>query len=75
MGFEEDHKIQFEKPKTFAYRADVDELADYFLRLLKDEDLREKMGTRAREHAVEKFEYHKIAKQMANKIKERFRLN
>jgi glycosyltransferase involved in cell wall biosynthesis len=74
MGFEEDHKIQFEKPKTFAYRADVDELADYLLRLLKDPELREKMGARAREHAVDKFEYRKIAKQMADVIKERLRL-
>ncbi len=74
-GFEEDHKIQFEKPKTFAYRADADQIAEYLLKLLTDKDLREKMGARAREHAVEKFEYRKIAKQMTDVIKEKFNLN
>ena len=74
MGFEEDHRIEFENPKTFAYRADTDDIAEFLLKLLKDPDLRTKMGARAREHAVSKFEYHKTAKQMADVIKEKFRL-
>lgn len=72
MGFEEDHKIQFEKPKTFAYRANVDQIGDYLLKLLTDQELRLKMGRRAREHVLEKFEYRKLAKKMADTIKERF---
>ncbi len=74
MGFEENRKIPFDKPKTFAYRANVDELADYLLKLLTSYELREKMGKAAREHAVEKFEYHKVAKQISDKIRERLRL-
>ncbi|MBI3588931.1 MAG: glycosyltransferase family 4 protein [Candidatus Liptonbacteria bacterium] len=75
MGFEEDHRIEFEKPKTFAYRADENEIAEFLLKLLKDPDLRAKMGARAREHAVSKFEYRKIAKQMAEVIKNKFGLS
>ncbi len=74
MGFDEDRKIQFDKPKIFAYRANVDELADYFLKLMTNEDLRKKMGAAAREHAVRNFEYHKIAKDTTDLIKERLKL-
>jgi len=71
MGFEENQKIKFEKPKTFAYRADVDELAEYLMRLINDDELREKLGRAARRHVEENFEYHKIAKLTANLIKTR----
>ncbi|PJE51187.1 MAG: glycosyl transferase family 1 [Candidatus Yanofskybacteria bacterium CG10_big_fil_rev_8_21_14_0_10_36_16] len=74
MGFEEDHKIYFDKPKTFAYRADVDELAKYLLLLLTNPNLREKMGHQARKHAVLNFEYHYIADKATKIMKERFRL-
>lgn len=72
MGFEEEGEIQFDKSKIFAYRANVDQIADYLLRLMKDLDLRERMGDAAAKHAAEKFEYHKTAKFMTDKIKERF---
>lgn len=75
MGFEEDRKIQFEKPKVFAYRANVDELADYLLKLLINAELRETMGKAGREHSVENFEFHKGAQKMTEKIKERLNLS
>ncbi len=74
MGFKEDHKIKFEKPKTFGYRADIDELAQYLLRLMKDPDLRATMGKKATANAVQKFEYHIIAKRTAELIKQRLKL-
>lgn len=74
MGFEEDHKIVFDKPKIFAYRADTDEIAKYLLELMKDKNLREKMGARGREHAVKNFEYHYIAKKIAGLVKEKLHL-
>ncbi|MBI1960923.1 MAG: glycosyltransferase family 4 protein [Candidatus Liptonbacteria bacterium] len=75
MGFDEQHKIKFEKPKTFAYRANVDELADYLLRLCTDEALRRNMGARARAHAVKNFEYHAIARRTADLMKRRLALS
>ena len=74
MGFEEDHKIIFDKPKTFAYRANVDELAEHLLKLGSDTTLRKTMGEAAREHAVQNFEYHKIAKEIAGIVKEKLNL-
>jgi len=74
MGFEEDHKIQFEEPKTFAYRADVDELAKYLSMLLTDDELREKIGSNAREHVKANFDYHKVSKDIAELIESKLKL-
>ncbi|HZX20182.1 MAG TPA: glycosyltransferase family 4 protein [archaeon] len=74
MGFEEDHKIKFDQPKTFAYRANVDELAEYLLKLLSDDSLREEMGENGRKHVVENFDYKKVSVKMANIIEEKLHL-
>jgi alpha-maltose-1-phosphate synthase len=74
MGYEEKRKVQFDKPKIFAYRADVEELKEYLLKLLTDEKLRSQMGQAGRTHAENKFEYKKIAEKAANIIKERLPL-
>jgi alpha-maltose-1-phosphate synthase len=75
MGFEEQKKIKFEVPKTFGYRANVEDLRKYTLMLLKNEKLREEMGKAGREHVVKTMDYHVIAKQMLDIIKERLDLN
>ena len=62
MGFEADHKIKFDKPKVFAYRASIPELAEYTKRLLTDDKLREEMGKNAYTHAMDNFQYKHIAK-------------
>jgi len=74
MGFEEDHKIKFDRPKIFAYRASVPELADYLLKLLTNADLRLKMGQAATKHALDNFEYHKIAKDISALVKNKLKL-
>ncbi len=70
MGFEDKHKIVFDKPKTFAYRANIDQLAEYTLKLLKDDSLREQMGKDAAEHALNNFHYRVTAQRMLNLINE-----
>lgn len=74
MGFSTKQIIKFEKPKTFAYRADIEELRTYTLRLLTDDNLREEMGRNAREHAVQNFDYKIISKKMLDIIKEKLEL-
>lgn len=74
MGFEADHKIKFDKPKVFAYRADIDELAQYTLKLLTDDKLREQMGEAAHKHAMENFQYKDVAEQAMRMIQEKIRL-
>ena len=74
MGFKKKQIIKFDKPKTFAYRADVNDLADHLLKLLTDDDLRKEMGENAREHAVKNFDYLKVSQDVANLIETKLKL-
>lgn len=69
MGFCSKQIIKFDNPKTFAYRADVNDLEKYTLMLLTDEKLREKIGKAGREHAVNNFDYKVTSKKMLDAIK------
>ena len=68
MGFKKKHQIQFVEPKTFAYKADVNILAECLLKLLTDDELRNEMGEAARIHAYENFNYNITAKKIADII-------
>ena len=74
MGFKEESRIVFDKPKTFAYRANVDDLAEYLYTLLTNEEKRKAMGEAARKHAVQNFHYLNLAREMTQTIKERLQL-
>ena len=74
MGFKKKDVIKFEEPKTFAYRADINDLKDYTLKLLTDEKLREKIGKQAREHVVKNLDYRDTAKKMLDITKEKLDL-
>jgi len=74
MGFEADHKIVFDQPKVFAYRANISELAKYTLKLLTDDKLREEMGKKAREHALKNFHYKVVAEKAYKMLKENLNL-
>jgi glycosyltransferase involved in cell wall biosynthesis len=70
MGFDSEKQIEFPIPKTFAYRARIDQLADCTLKLLKDDALREKMGKAAANHALQNFHYTVTAKRMKDLLEE-----
>ncbi len=74
MGFPEEKIIKFDKPRVFAYRADIDELAEYTFRLLTDDVLSRKMGEEARRHAVKNFDYHVTSRKAAEIVKEKLSL-
>ncbi|MDP3991219.1 MAG: glycosyltransferase family 4 protein [Candidatus Nealsonbacteria bacterium] len=74
MGFEKETRIFFDKPKTFAHRASVEDLAKYLLILLTDEKKRIEMGKEARVHALKNFHYRDIAAFMTARIKARLGL-
>lgn len=74
MGFDEEKRVYFDKPKTFAYRADIDELANYLKILLTDEPKRLEMGKNARELVEKKFPYHKTAEHVSNLLKDKLGL-
>ncbi|MBU3912651.1 MAG: glycosyltransferase family 4 protein [Nanoarchaeota archaeon] len=74
MGFSSKQIIKFNKPKTFGYRADIEDLRKYTLMLLTDEKLRIEMGKAAREHAVQNFDYKVTSKKMLDVIREKLNL-
>jgi alpha-maltose-1-phosphate synthase len=61
-GFEMQHRVTFKDPRTVDYRANVQDIAQYLLRLMNDADLRKKMGAAGRKHVVEHFDYRVVAK-------------
>jgi starch synthase len=60
-GFEEHHRVVFNKPRTVDYRASVHDIANYLMDLLTNEELRIKMGKAGRKRVVENFDYRVVA--------------
>ncbi|MBD3248568.1 glycosyltransferase [Candidatus Woesearchaeota archaeon] len=75
MGFDEKKVVKFDSPKTFAYRADVDELKEYALKLMQDKELRERMGQAGRKHSVDNLDYRHIGRKIRDITKQRLKLD
>ncbi|OGZ57789.1 MAG: hypothetical protein A2827_01070 [Candidatus Spechtbacteria bacterium RIFCSPHIGHO2_01_FULL_43_30] len=75
MGFDKEMRIFFDKSKTFAYRANVQDLAEYLYTLLTNEKKAAEMGLAGREHAVRNFYYRDMASNMTRTIKDRLNLS
>jgi alpha-maltose-1-phosphate synthase len=67
-GFEDKHKVKFKVPRTVDYRANVQDIAKYMLKLMKDAELRDKMGEAGRERVVANFDYRVVAKKFVQII-------
>jgi glycosyltransferase involved in cell wall biosynthesis len=67
-GFSGKHQILFKKPRTVDYRANVQDIVQYLLKLMNEAALRKKMGQAARKHVVEKFDYRIVAKKFVQII-------
>ena len=50
------------------------EIAEYLLRLMKDEKLRQRMGEAARKRVVERYDYRVVAKSFMQIVSERLRI-
>jgi len=74
MGFPKKEFMKFKEPKVFGYRADINELKEFTLKLLTEPELCEKMGKQGREHAVKNFDYKITSKKMLDITKEKLGL-
>ena len=70
-GWEPGHRIVFQNPSTVDYRASVHDLANHLLALMKDENLRRRMGEAGRKRVVENFDYRTVAKKFIQLVSER----
>jgi starch synthase len=71
QGFEEGHRVVFKAPRTVDYRASIHDIARHLLTLMRDADLRKKMGEAGRERAVKNYDYRVVAKRFVNIVSER----
>ncbi len=73
-GFNDNHKIVFNTPRTVDYRANVQDIAMHLTTLMTNADLREKMGKAARKRVVENFDYRIVAKRFVQIINDKLRI-
>jgi alpha-maltose-1-phosphate synthase len=74
-GFEENHKIMFEVPRTVDYRANVQDIAEHLLTLMSNSSLREEMGKAARIRVEKNFDYRVVAKRFVSLMQEKLGIN
>lgn len=70
-GINDTHRIVFSSPRTVGYRANVDDIAKYLLKLMRDNDLRQRMGVAGRKRVVELFDYRQVARRFAKIVSDR----
>lgn len=70
-GYEEGHRIVFDKPRIAGYRASAYDIANYLLPLMGDADLRRRMGEAGRRRAVECYNYRVVARRLTEILSER----
>jgi len=74
-GFENNHKIEFDVPRTVDYRANVQDIAKYLIKLMNNEKLRMDMGIEARKHVIAHFDYRVVAQKFINIIQDKLEIN
>lgn len=74
-GFEDKHKVVFNIPRTVDYRANVNDIAKYLLKLMYDESLCHKMGKAGRERVVRHFDYRVVAKRFVQIMHDKLGIN
>ena len=67
-GLAEKRTVVFDVPRTIDYRANVDDIAKYLIRLMNDPSLCQKMGKAGRNRVVENFDYRLVAKKFIELI-------
>jgi len=70
-GFAEGHRIVLASGRTVDYRASVHDIANYLMDLMKDRELRHRMGEAGRRRAVKLFDYRVVAKRFTELIGKR----
>jgi glycosyltransferase involved in cell wall biosynthesis len=67
-GFARGTCVKLDPPRIADYRADVDDIARYLLELMKDPDLRQRMGEAGRRRVEALFDYRVVAKRFVELV-------
>ena len=71
QGFQPNSSVTFARPRTADYRANVNDIADHLLTLMRDAELRKRMGKAGRDRVLERFDYRIVAKRFVEIIGDR----
>jgi len=74
-GYAAGHRVVFEVPRIADYRADVNDLAAYLLRLMLEPALRTRLGAAGRQRIIEHFHYRVVAQRLLRILSERLGLH
>jgi starch synthase len=74
-GSKGNRKVKFQHPRTVDYRASVNDIAKYLLKLMTNEELRIKMGKAGRKRAIENFDYRVVARKFVKIMQDRLGIN
>ena len=70
-GFEDQHKVYFNEPRTVDYRANVHDIANHLMLLMCDPVLRDRLGKAGRTRVVANFDYRIVAKRFVEIVNTR----
>jgi starch synthase len=71
QGYKDGHRVVFKAPRTVDYRASTHSIAEHLLALMKDADLRRRMGEAGRERVVKYYDYRIVAQKFVDIIQKR----
>ncbi len=70
-GYSHGQHITFATPRIADYRADVGDLCRYLEALIRDPDLRRRLGEAGQQRAIEHFDYRKVARRFVEIVSQR----
>jgi starch synthase len=70
-GYEPGHRVVFDKPRVADYRANVHDIAEHLLALMKDPQLRQRLGEAGRKRVVRLFDYRVVARKLLKILSDR----
>ena len=74
-GYAAGHRFVFDVPRIADYRANVNDIAMYLLKLMRDPELRTRLGAAGRQRVVEHFHYRVVAQRLLRILSERLGLH
>jgi len=74
-GYAVGHRFVFDAPRIADYRADVNDIATYLLKLMTDPALRTRLGAAGRQRVVAHFHYRVVAQRLLQILSERLGLH
>jgi alpha-maltose-1-phosphate synthase len=74
-GYAAGHRFVFDAPRIADYRADVNDIATYLLKLMTDPALRTRLGAAGRQRVVAHFHYRVVAQRLLRILSERLGLH